>query len=69
MKKLTLNILLLIFLLTAAVVSASWLGLCADNGISYLKEDPNKHESESVFINSSIGRINEDSNKPELECM
>lgn len=43
MKKLTLNILLLILLLTAAVWPVS-----ADNGISYLSEDPNEPEPESI---------------------
>ncbi len=46
MKKLTLNILLLILLLTAAVVNASWVGISADDGISYLDEDPNQPEPE-----------------------
>jgi hypothetical protein len=72
MKKLTLNILLLILLLTAAsagslqaaVVNASW-PVSADNGISYLSEDPNEPEPE--FIGGLIDCLDEDPNGPELE--
>jgi hypothetical protein len=71
MKKLTLNILLLILLLTAAVVNASWVGISADNGISYLSEDPNEPEPEPEFIGGLIGCLDEDPNEPEPEpeCM
>jgi len=66
MKKLTLNILLLILLLTAAVVNASW-PVSADNGISYLSEDPNEPEPEPEFIGGLIGCLDEDPNEPEPE--
>jgi ABC-type glycerol-3-phosphate transport system substrate-binding protein len=73
MKKLTLTILLLILLLTAAsasslqttVVNMSWVCISADNGISYLSEDPNEPESE--FISDLIDCLNEDPNGPESE--
>jgi hypothetical protein len=76
MKKLTLNILLLILLLTAAsagslqaaVVNASW-PVSADNGISYLSEDPNEPEPEPEFIGGLIGCLDEDPNEPEPECI
>jgi hypothetical protein len=73
MKKLTLNILLLILLLTAAsagslqaaVVNASCVSISADNGISYLSEDPNEPEPE--FISGLTGCLDEDPNEPEPE--
>jgi hypothetical protein len=69
MKKLTLNILLLILLLAAAVVNAGWVGISADNGISYLSEDPNEPEPEPEFIGGLIGCLDEDPNEPEPECI
>jgi hypothetical protein len=67
MKKLTLNILLLILLLTAAVVNVSWVCISADNGISYLEEDPNEPGPE--FIAGSISYLDEDPNEPGPECI
>jgi hypothetical protein len=75
MKKLTLNILLLILLLTAAsagslqaaVANASWVSISADNGISYLSEDPNEPEPEPEFISGLTGCLDEDPNEPEPE--
>jgi hypothetical protein len=65
MKKLTLNILLFILLLTAAVISACWVGLCADNGISYLDKKLNEPEPESLFISGLVDYPNKDLNEPE----
>jgi hypothetical protein len=67
MKKLTLTILLLILLLTTAVANVSWVCISADNGISYLSEDPNEPEPE--FISGLIGCLDEDPNEPEPECI
>jgi hypothetical protein len=62
MKKLTLNILLLILFFIAAVVNVSWVCVSTDNGISYLEVDPNEPGPE--FIGDSIGYLVEDPNEP-----
>ncbi len=62
MKKMTLNILLFVLLMTAAIVSASWVGICASSGISYNAYDPNEPGPEST--NSLISYLAEDTNEP-----
>ncbi|MBN1392887.1 MAG: hypothetical protein JW947_08810 [Sedimentisphaerales bacterium] len=65
MKKMTLNILLFILLLTAAIVSASWLGLYAGNVFSCLNENLNESGQESVFIGGATNYIDMDPNNLE----
>jgi hypothetical protein len=65
MKKMTLKILLFILLLTAAVVSASWLGLCAGSVYSCLDEDLNEPEQESIFIGDTTNYTDMDPNNLE----
>ncbi|MDD5326358.1 MAG: hypothetical protein PHY02_00920 [Phycisphaerae bacterium] len=83
MKKLTLNILLLILMLTAAsagVLQAAVVNVSlADNGMSYFEQDPNEPVPEPIpepeFISSLIRCLDEDPNEPvpepvpEPECI
>jgi hypothetical protein len=65
MKKIPLNILLFISLLTAAIVSASWLGLCAGSVFNCLGENLNESEQESIFIGGTTNCIDMDPNNLE----
>jgi hypothetical protein len=67
MKKLTLNIMLLILLLTAAVVNVSWVCVSTNNGISCFDVDPNEPGPE--FISDSISHVDEEPNEPGPECI
>jgi hypothetical protein len=53
---------LLILLVTAVFVNAGGLPISADNGISYLAEDPNEPGPE--FTDGSIGYLAVDPNEP-----
>ncbi len=70
MKGLTLNVLFVVLALTAlSIVAAntSWANKLAYDRISYLSEDPNEPEPESVFDSNRVIFLSEDPNKPEPE--
>jgi hypothetical protein len=70
MKSLTLNILIAVLAMTALLMAASntsWANKPSYERISYLSEDPNEPEPESVFDNDRAIFLSEDPNEPEPE--
>lgn len=72
MKKLILNVLVIVVLMTAISIAAGNAGSPANfagNSAIYLDEDPNEPGPESGYIGSQINCLDEDPNEPGPESV